>query len=178
MEITWFDHFIYRGSYIGNYLFDNFSLLLIHLFVYAKHTTFAISPPNTLEMMLLRSHLFILLNPYLLRISLKVTSQMIVPFRFRNKKTGNILIPLCFTLRSINFLIIFKVKAFCNWVERVLRLFLFRVILAPSNHFSKLQQESKDNLQIDKLISNHARHNYQLTLVIILWWLNFGNQKL
>jgi hypothetical protein len=101
-----------------------------------------------------------------------------VPFWLGNKKIGNILISLCFTIRSIDLLILFKVKPFCNWVERILSLLLFQIILAPSNHLSKLQQESNYNLQIDKLISNHASHNYQLTLVIILRWLHLGNEEL
>jgi hypothetical protein len=103
---------------------------------------------------------------------------MMVPFWLGNKKIGNILIPLCFAVRSIDLLILFKVEPFCNWVKRIFSLFLLQIILAPSNHLSKLQQESNYNLQIDNLISNHARHNYQLTLLIILRWLHFGNQEL
>lgn len=78
-----------------------------------------------------------------------MVSQMIVSFGSRNKKTSDILISFCFTIRSIDLLILLKVKPLSDRIEGIFSLFLFGVILTPSNHFSKLKQESNHNLQID-----------------------------
>ena len=85
---------------------------------------------------------------------------MIAPFRLRSKKIIHILIPLCFTIRSINLLILLEIESFSNRIECILSLFLFGIILTPPNHFSKLKQESNHNLQIDNLIGNHTNHNH------------------
>jgi hypothetical protein len=128
--------------------------------------------------MLLQSHQLIVFSSDFLRKSFKAMPQMILAFGLVYKQMIYILIPFCFTVRGIDFLIIFKVKPFSNRIERFLSLILLRITLSSADHFSKFKQKSNHYFQVDNLACDHANHNHKLTSFFLLRRLHFGNEEL